>query len=905
MIKLSFGKAIAAILLAIVAFASTATAQVVRVPIITSITPVSAAPGGEAFTLTVNGANFIASNSHLLWNGNKVTATFVSTDKLTAAIPATLIATAQTATVAVYNLGSKLTAAADRSGAIPAGGLNPYIAVSNVVSFPVGPPITTLTVAAATATVGNFPIRIATGDFNQDSDLDMVVSNFSDSTVSILLGKGDGTFQTQTTLATLGNPAGIAVGDLNNDGYLDLVIGGYGTGLNVALGMESAGFTVTAISGASSPANPVLADVNADGFLDIVVGNLGTPGVLVYLGTGTGTFQATPTTLASTGQVWSVAVGDFNGDGNLDIAAANFTTGNIDVYLGDGTGNFAAAVSYPAVAGAWSIATGDFNGDGILDLAVSSNSDSPGNGIVVLLGKNDGTFEAPSSVVASGVYLGLTSGDLSSDGKMDLVGVQGGNGASVGFVQAWFGNGDGTFQAPQLVSNLGGQDGVALGSFANGAGLDVVSTGFQSVNISQPTASLSPATFDFGTVAVDSSASQNFTLTNSTAAALHLEVSVSGTNFAEYSVLPGVVACPSGSSETLAAGTSCGYIITFAPTTTTPAVITFGVNDAAPGSPQTAAIMGNTVIAPAVTLSVATLAFGNENITVTTASMPVTITNTGGADLTGLTLGLTGTNASDFNYSGNCPVSGILAASASCTVNVTFTPAALGARTASLQFTDNASDSPQSVALTGMGVQVAEQLLYIDGPPPTLIAGGNIGTITVGVYTMQSMLITSANEEIQVTINGPNSFHQNLSTAAVSGVATFNFSAVPLDAAGSYTITAAIDDVVRSKSRRAIRANSVSIAPAFATTVVSAQSSPTQMNVSGYPSPTFTGFAHTFTVSITDMFLNPIATYTGTVTLSSSDVDAVLTPSPYTFVSGDMGAHTFTGTLNKIGRAHV
>src|ERR1700688_3660662 len=106
---------------------------------------------------------------------------------------------------------------------------------------------------------------------------------------------------------------------------------------------------------------------------------------------------------------------------------------------------------------------------------------------------------------------------------------------------------------------------------------------------------------------------------------------------------------------------------------------------------------------------------------------------------------------------------------------------------------------------------------------------------------MQSILITSATDEIQVTITGPNSFNQALSQGAVSGVATFDFSAAPLDLAGQYTITAAINDVVRSKSRRVIRANSGVIAPAVATTLVSTQSSPTQMNVSGYPSPTLAG----------------------------------------------------------------
>src|SRR6204780_5299837 len=96
MTKPSFGKAIAAILWVILAGASGARAQGspdVPVPVITSISPVSALPGGAQFTLSVNGANF--SSSQVLGNGNALTTTIVSTDQLTATISARLIATAE------------------------------------------------------------------------------------------------------------------------------------------------------------------------------------------------------------------------------------------------------------------------------------------------------------------------------------------------------------------------------------------------------------------------------------------------------------------------------------------------------------------------------------------------------------------------------------------------------------------------------------------------------------------------------------------------------------------------------------------------------------------------------------------------------------------------------------------
>jgi hypothetical protein len=888
MTKLSFGKGIAAILLVILAAASGARAQgtfTPPVPLITSISPVSAVPGGAQFTLTVNGANFIIANSAVQWNGVGVVTDVVSTTQLTATVSAALIASAGTASVAVANTGLRPNPITH----IPSG----FFEFSNVFYFPVGAPLTTVATLVSTATVGNVPESIAVGDFNADNNLDMAVSNFSDSTVSILLGKGTGAFQTPTTIATLAEPEGIAVGDLNGDGKLDLVIGGGSTGLNVALGNGSGGFTVTALTGASGPRNPVLADVNGDGFLDIVVGNAGTPGILVYLGKGDGTFQA-PVTLNSTGSVWSVAVADFNGDGHIDIAAANSTTGNIDVYLGDGAGNFATSTPYTALAGAWSIAAGDFTGDGVLDLAVSSNSVSPGAGIVILPGVGNGTFGAPIVVAGTGIYLGLAAGDMSLDGKLDLLAIAGGAGAGFESVQVWTGNGDGTFQIPQPLDFGGAQNGIALGSFTNGTGLSSVSTSAdQLISINSPRVDLSPLPFDYGNVNVGVGDPQVITLTNSSASSVTAtSITITGTNAADFTETDNCL------NNSVAAGHTCTITVTFTPSASGVRTALLSVVDNGFANTQRDNLQGTGVSMPAATPSIGTLAFGSQNLTVTTASLPVTLTNTGGATLTGLAISITGTNSADFAQTNNCTAT--LAVSASCTVNVTFTPGALGARTASLQFTDNASDSPQSVALTGNGVQVAQQLLYIAAPPATMMAGSTFPTITVGVYTMQGMLITSSNLEIQLVINGP-MFHFQTDQLAQNGIATFSVGS-PIDQAGQYTITASMgDDNLAPKNRRVVPAGPVGLVSAIATTIVTPQNSSVQMIVRGYPSPTFVGIAHTFTVGVADAFSNPVTTYTGTITLTSTDPFGVLAPSPYTFVSGDMGVHTFTGTLNTVG----
>src|SRR5262249_39678779 len=98
--------------------------------------------------------------------------------------------------------------------------------------------------------------------------------------------------------------------------------------------------------------------------------------------------------------------------------------------------------------------------------------------------------------------------------------------------------------------------------------------------------------------------------------------------------------------------------------------------------------------------------FGNQTVGGTSAAQSVTVTNTGSATLTLSALTLGGTNAADFARSGTCTATTSLAPTQSCTVGITFTPGAAGARTATLQVTSNAATSPDSVSLTGTGVAV-------------------------------------------------------------------------------------------------------------------------------------------------------------------------------------------------------
>lgn len=115
--------------------------------------------------------------------------------------------------------------------------------------------------------------------------------------------------------------------------------------------------------------------------------------------------------------------------------------------------------------------------------------------------------------------------------------------------------------------------------------------------------------------------------------------------------------------------------------------------------------VGTTTSAPVVSLSPTSLSFGNHQVNTTSSAQTVTLKNSGNAALTIKGIGLSGPNSGDFHQQNTCPSSSsTLAAGASCTISVTFTPTAEGTRSASLAIADNASGSPQSVTLSGTGV---------------------------------------------------------------------------------------------------------------------------------------------------------------------------------------------------------
>jgi len=142
----------------------------------------------------------------------------------------------------------------------------------------------------------------------------------------------------------------------------------------------------------------------------------------------------------------------------------------------------------------------------------------------------------------------------------------------------------------------------------------------------------------------------------------------------------------------------------------------------------------------AVTLAPTTLAFGNQVVPVPSAAQDVTLTNSGTATLNITSFTVTGTNSADFGQTHTCGAT--LAAAASCTISVTFTPSALGVRSASVSIVDDAADSPQSIPLSGTGTGTPTVVLS-----PTTLA---YGSAPVGGIS-QIVLQNTGNTTLHVT----------------------------------------------------------------------------------------------------------------------------------------------------------
>jgi hypothetical protein len=210
-----------------------------------------------------------------------------------------------------------------------------------------------------------------------------------------------------------------------------------------------------------------------------------------------------------------------------------------------------------------------------------------------------------------------------------------------------------------------------------------------------PQATLSPSPLAFpGTLVGTSATALSMTLSNPGTAALTISsISVAGANASSF-------AQTNNCGASLAAAASCIINVTFTPASAASLTASLAVADNATGSPQSVTLTG-TGTAPQAVLTPNLLTFPSTTVGVPATALPITLSNPGSAALNITSISVTGTNASSFGETNTCGPS--LAAGASCTITVSFTPASAASFTASVSIADNASGSPQSATITGTG----------------------------------------------------------------------------------------------------------------------------------------------------------------------------------------------------------
>ncbi len=703
--------------------------------------------------MTINGDQF-TTGSTINWNGTPLTpVTTTTSTQITGTVPASLIAKPGTATITVLS-GS-------------GGG------TSNVIYFPVWNVATSASFVTASGSpimVGVTPSAVVVADFNADGKADLAVANAKDGTVTILLGNGDGTFTPASgSPITVGaGPDALAVGDFNVNDIPDLVVanGKAGT-VTVLIGKGDGTLKATAASPITVGTNPdavAVGDFNGNGEPGIVVANGGSNNIMYLQGNGDGTFKG-PVSTAVGSAPSALAIGDFIGNysastptlsGNLSVAVANAGSNNVTVLIGGGNGTFAPASGSPIAVGTApsALAVADLNGDGMFDLAVAN---SGSNNVTVLLGNGSGGFTpasgSPVSVGTSPSSVAIA--DFNADNKLDLAVANSGDST----LSVLLGAGTGSFTAiPTLPATGVGPVSLAVADFNGDGRLDLATadtTDNTAYVLLQPIAvapSVSSLTYDQQGLNTTSPA-QSVTISNNTPAAVSLTaINITGTDSADFAAPASGSTC-STSTPIPAGGGTCTINVTFTPLVGGSLIASLSVTTNSVATPTlSVGLSGTGFVGGQVSVLPSSLSFGDVSVNATSIAQTVTVANTGPIPVNISAIATTLSQFAIVAPSSGTPclslVGSALATGAQCVIPITFTPNAAGRMAGSLTIADDATGSPQSVVLNGTGTFLP---------------------ITPGSLTFNPGVLGTTSAVSSVTLNNIGTVPITLSSISVSG----------------------------------------------------------------------------------------------------------------------------------------
>jgi FG-GAP-like repeat/FG-GAP repeat len=235
-----------------------------------------------------------------------------------------------------------------------------------------------------TYAAGSFPTDVSAADVNGDGEADLIVTNFGSNTVSLLLGNGDGTFQPQQTYATGAAPTSVTTADVNDDSRPDVIVADHnGNTVSLLLNQpepatgptftidRTAPQLVSIIATDATPTNDAMVHYTVT-FSELVTGVDASQFSVVTTGESSASIASVTEVPGSGGMQYSVAVSSGTGDGTITL---QFTGVGVRDLAGNGLpgGNFDPAQSYGTGNQPISVVSADINGDGRADLVVANN----------------------------------------------------------------------------------------------------------------------------------------------------------------------------------------------------------------------------------------------------------------------------------------------------------------------------------------------------------------------------------------------------------------------------------------------------------------------------------------------------------------------------------------------------
>jgi hypothetical protein len=305
--------------------------------------------------------------------------------------------------------------------------------------------------------VGYKSFYLTSADLNEDNHTDLVITGSSASNVSVYLGTGNSTFNLNNRYITGQYPRWLSLTDLNNDSILDMVTCNEGSdslgNVSLLLGKGEGKFIKVPIFELQyqQSYSSAVGDINNDGKPDLAVDcwdstNVADGHLNILLGNGDGSFTFSNSYLIGK-SARTIVIRDFDADNDSDIAIVNDRSFNILVFINEGNGLFADGVSYPVDLNPQSLAAGDFNRDNIPDLVCTNYN---GNNFSVLSGNGDGTFQNRMDFPTTEGPREIIARDINADQIEDVIILNSKYENSINKISVHFGNGDGTFNTPDV-----------------------------------------------------------------------------------------------------------------------------------------------------------------------------------------------------------------------------------------------------------------------------------------------------------------------------------------------------------------------------------------------------------------------------------------------------------------------